>query len=81
MNRINFATLVEEETLYPVTYIVRQNGDRIKENTTLKGGDLTENQIKELYYKGYFEQKPTQEEVDGYLDYLITHKRFTTFKK
>jgi hypothetical protein len=81
MNRINFATLVEEETLYPVTYTVRQNGDRIKENTTLRGGDLTENQIKELYYKGYFEQKPTQEEVDGYLDYLITHKRFTTFKK
>jgi hypothetical protein len=37
MNRINFATLVEEETLYPVTYTVRQNGDRIKENTTLRG--------------------------------------------
>lgn len=28
----------------------------------LKGGDMTENQIKELYFLGYFEEKPDQEE-------------------
>jgi len=36
----------------------------------LKGGDMTENQIKELFFLGYFEEKPTQEEVDEYLDYI-----------
>jgi len=67
----NYALLVQENISYPVTYIIKQNGEKVKENTFLKGVDLTENQIKELYYKGHFEEKPTQEEIDSYLDSLI----------
>jgi hypothetical protein len=75
MKTINFALLVHENVSYPVTYIIKQNGQKVKENTFLKGGDLTENQIKELYYKGHFEEKPTQEEIDEYLDYLNEKKQ------
>ena len=37
--------------------------------------NMTENQIKELFFLGYFEEKPTQEEVDGCLDYILTKKK------
>ena len=67
---MNFALLVKEETQYPVTYTIKQNGNKVMENTKLKGGDLTENQIKQLYFSGHFKEKPTQEEVDNYLDRL-----------
>jgi hypothetical protein len=67
---MNFALLVEEEIKYPVTYIVKQDGEKIEATTKLKGGDLTENQIKQLYFSGYFKEKPYQEEVDAYLDSL-----------
>lgn len=67
----NYALLVEENSHYPVTYTIKQNGEKVKENTMLKGGEMTENQIKELYYLGYFEEKPTQEDIDCYLDNLL----------
>lgn len=66
----NYALLVKESSHYPVTYTIKQNGDKVRENTMLKGGDMTENQIKELFFSGYFDEKPTQEEVDEYLDWL-----------
>ncbi|KKN20214.1 hypothetical protein LCGC14_0937960 [marine sediment metagenome] len=55
---MNFALLVKEETKYPVTYTIKQNGDKVIGNTKLKGGDLTENQIKQLYFSGYFTPSP-----------------------
>ena len=67
---MNFALLVKEETEYPVCYTIKQNGEKIKEPAKLRGGDMTENQIKQLYFSGYFENKPTQEEVNEYLDTL-----------
>lgn len=75
MKHKNFAILVEENELYPVTYTIKQNGDKVFENKMLKGGDLTKNQIKELYFMGYFEEKPTQEEIDEYLDKLNNKKQ------
>ena len=65
---MNFALLVNENEKYPVSYIIKQNGEKVKTTAKLKGGDLTENQIKQLYFSGHFKQKPTQEEVDNYLD-------------
>jgi hypothetical protein len=70
MKNRNYALLVHENVSYPVSYTIKQNGTKVVENTMLKGGDMTENQIKELFFLGYFEEKPTQEEVDEYLDYL-----------
>ena len=63
---INFATLVNEDDIYPVTYTFYRDKKIIK-NTTLKGGDLTENQIKILFFSGQLKRKPTQEEMDSYL--------------
>jgi hypothetical protein len=74
-NKINYAILVNEKTLYPVRYTIKQNGTKVYETTFLKGDDMTENQIKELYFKGFFNQKPNQEEIDNYLDYLIIRKK------
>ena len=68
MKYINFALLVAENTFYPVSYIIKQDGTKVFKKTELKGCDLTENQIKELYYKGYFSEKPTQEEINEYLN-------------
>lgn len=51
---INLALLVDADVLYPVTYTIKQDGTKVIENTWLKGGDLTENQIRELVQKGYF---------------------------
>ena len=70
----NYAIMVEENSHYPVSYTIKQNGEKVIENTMLKGGDMTENQIKELFFLGYFKEKPTQEEVDEYLDFLNNKK-------
>lgn len=67
---MNFALLVNENDLYPVNYTIKQNGEKVKKPAKLKGGDLTENQIKQLYFSGYFDDKPTQEEIDNYIDSL-----------
>jgi len=72
---MNYAILVDEKTLYPVRYTIKQDGTKVYENTFLKGRDMTENQIKELYFKGFFKQKPTQQETDNYLDYLIRRRK------
>ena len=45
---INYAILVDPEKEYPVSYIIKQNGEKQFIPTVLKGKDLTENQIKEL---------------------------------
>ena len=73
---MNYAILVDEKSLYPVRYTIKQDGTKVYKNTFLEGGDMTENQIKELYFKGFFNQKPIQEEIDNYLDYLISKKTF-----
>jgi uncharacterized protein YqgQ len=73
---MNYAILVAEKTLYPVRYTIKQNGTKVYENTSLEGKDMTENQIKELYFKGFFNQKPSEQEIDNYLDYLISKKTF-----
>ncbi len=75
---MNYAILVNEKTLYPVRYTIKQNGAKVYAKTFLEGSDMTENQIKELYFKGFFNQNPTQEEIDNYLDYLISKKTFKT---
>ena len=63
---INFALLVNENDIYPVTYTFYRD-KKIIENTTLKGGDLTENQIKILFFSGQLKRKPTQEEIESHL--------------
>jgi len=74
MKKKNYGIIVEENFYYPVTYIIKQDGTKVIENTMLKGMDMTENQIKQLYFSGYFEVKPTAEKVDEYLDF-INNKR------
>jgi hypothetical protein len=49
--QINYASLVDANKKYPVTYTIKQDGEKVIENTYLLGEDLTENQIKELYNK------------------------------
>ena len=71
MKHRNYAIMVEENSHYPVSYTIKQNGTKVIKNTMLKGGDMTENQIKELFFLCYFEEKPTQEEVDEFLDYIL----------
>ena len=52
MKKINYASMVDADTKYPVTYTIKQDGTKVIENTFLLGKDLTENQIKELLNKG-----------------------------
>ena len=52
---MNYATLIDENKMYPVTYTIKQNGEKVVENTTLKGGDMSENQIKEYLLKEFYE--------------------------
>jgi len=47
MEHRNYALLVEENSHYPVSYTIKQDGTKVIEDTMLKGGDMTENQIKE----------------------------------
>jgi len=74
MSNINYALLVHENVKYPVNYTIKQNGTKEYKQTLLLGSDLTENQIKQLYFSGHFEEKPTQDEIDFYLD-IISKKR------
>lgn len=46
--RINYALLVDPEETYPVSYVIKQNGEKQLCPASLLGKDLTENQIKEL---------------------------------
>jgi hypothetical protein len=71
MSNRNYAILVDKNIYYPVCYTIKQNGTKVLENTVLKGCDLTENQIKELFISGYFKEKPTMQEINDYLDYLL----------
>lgn len=77
MKNRNYAIMVQENSHYPVTYTIKHNGTKVIENTMLKGCDLTENQIKELFFKGYFKEKPTQQEVDEFLDYILIKTDFS----
>lgn len=43
MKHRNYAIMVEENSHYPVSYTIKQNGTKVIENTMLKGGDMTEN--------------------------------------
>lgn len=52
---MNYAILIDENTMYPVSYIVKQNGEKIMASSFLKGGDLTENQIKEYLLEEFYE--------------------------
>jgi hypothetical protein len=79
---MNYSLLVKENVYYPVTYIVKKNGNKIYKDTSLKGGDLTENQIKDLYFIGYFRKKPTLEEIEEYdkkIKIVFTHIWVTNF--
>lgn len=54
MTKINYASMVDTDTKYPVAYTIKQDGTKIFEHTFLLGKDLTENQIKELCHFGWF---------------------------
>lgn len=79
MKHRNYAIMVEENSHYPVSYTIKQDGTKVIENTMLKGGDMTENQIKELFFLGYFEEKPTQEE-DNEIFGFVMPKTVTSWK-
>jgi len=51
VNRGILARYVVSEKLYPVSYMIN-DGKKIKGAFHLKGHDLTENQIAELFVKG-----------------------------
>jgi hypothetical protein len=57
--QLNYGTIVAAETLYPVIYTVRQDGDKVFKPQYLQGKDLTEPQIKYLYDSGYFSNSPS----------------------
>lgn len=54
---MNYALLIDENKLYPVNYVIDGSGNKIKKKCKLKGSDLTENQIKELYFNNFFDNK------------------------
>lgn len=50
--RISYLTkFVDEKKEYPVSYTIDNNGKRVNTPTMLKGEDLTQNQIAELFSK------------------------------
>lgn len=49
----NYAVLIDENKMYPVTYTIDQKGNKITRNTLLKGGDMTESQIKDYLLKEF----------------------------
>jgi hypothetical protein len=51
MHRGYLSRFVNPDNYYPVNYTIKQDGTRVKEPTMLKGEDLTENQIAELFAK------------------------------
>lgn len=42
---------VDPEKMYPVSYSIKQDGTKIYQSTHLKGADLTEKQIVQLFYQ------------------------------
>lgn len=68
---VNYGTLVEPDKLYPVIYTVNQSGGKVFNPQFIKGGDLTEPQIKYLHKVGYFlEAQEVQGEKDGWIRVL-----------
>ncbi len=51
IERSYLARFVDPEQEYPVTYTIKSDGSRLNEPCYIKGADLTENQIAELFYK------------------------------
>ena len=49
----NYAVLIDENAMYSVTYTIDKNGNKIIENALLKGGDMTESQIKDYLLKEF----------------------------
>lgn len=52
VNRSCLVKFVDPQKEYPVDYTITQNGIRVNEPAILKGEDLTENQIAQLFLKG-----------------------------
>lgn len=44
--------IIDLNTEYPVNYTINQYGERVRGKAILKGSDLTENQIFELWENG-----------------------------
>jgi len=52
VRRSYLVKFVDPKKEYPVTYTIKHDGTRVNEPTMLKGEDLTENQIAQLFSKG-----------------------------
>lgn len=82
--KINYGSMVDADKMYPVSYTIKQDGTKVIENTFLKGTDMTENQIKELYefsVKFASTLKPTVDK-EGLKDKMqeIQDRNYTKFK-
>lgn len=51
VSRAYLTKFVNPNQEYPVTYTIKQDGTKVYEPTILRGEDLTENQIAELFSK------------------------------
>jgi hypothetical protein len=52
VTRSYLAKFVDPDKVYPVTYTINHDGTRVNESAMLKGEDLTENQIAQLFAWG-----------------------------
>ena len=52
VSRSYLVKFVDPNKEYPVTYTINHDGTRVNEHAILKGEDLTENQIAQLFSKG-----------------------------
>lgn len=52
IRRSYLTKFVDPNKEYPVTYSIKSDGTRLNEAAYLKGEDLTENQIAQLFSKG-----------------------------
>lgn len=52
VRQINPVKFIDPKKEYPVNYIISQSGEKIYKNQMLKGEDLTEPQIFELFFNG-----------------------------
>lgn len=50
--KINPVKFVDAQKEYPVRYTITQSGEKIFKNQMLKGSDLTEPQVHELFFNG-----------------------------
>lgn len=50
---MNWGTKVHPDYLYPVNYLIKPDGNKLFGNFELKGSDMTENQIIELFNNPY----------------------------